>query len=139
MPIENIASLARSRGNERSYDRGYDRGNQEPDYYNGPSYSREPSREELAAMDEAPRKAAAPINDPVKLRIPQEVLDAHGGSRKLLMHITDMIGLFPGDRDVLVYLPGQKQVRCSADKRVRFTDVLRNKLVKMLGEENVKG
>ncbi len=135
VPIENIASLARRRGNERSYDRG----NQEPDYYNGPSYSREPSREELAAMDEAPRKAAAPINDPVKLRIPQEVLDAHGGSRKLLMHITDMIGLFPGDRDVLVYLPGQKPVRCSADKRVRFTDVLRNKLVKMLGEENVKG
>ena len=50
-----------------------------------------------------------------------------------------LIGLFPGDRDVLVYLPGQKPVRCSADKRVRFTDVLRGKLVRMLGEENVKG
>ncbi len=110
VPIENIGSLAKNRG-----------------------------REELAALNEAPRRQAAPINDPVKLRIPQEVLDAHGGSRKLLMHITDMISLFPGDRDVLVYLPGQKPVRCSADKRVRFTDVLKAKLVRMLGEENVKG
>ena len=127
----------------RRYDRGYngayDRSDQERDYYSGPQYSREPSREELAALNEAPRRQAAPINDPVKLRIPQEVLDAHGGSRKLLMHITDMISLFPGDRDVLVYLPGQKPVRCSADKRVRFTDVLKAKLVRMLGEENVKG
>jgi small-conductance mechanosensitive channel len=70
---------------------------------------------------------------------PQEVIDAHGGSRKLLMHITDMISFFPGDRDVLVYLPGQKPVRCSADMRVKFTGVLKGKLVRLLGEENVKG
>ena len=135
VPIENIATLSKS---GRGYDRGYERG----DYNDGPSYRREPSSEELAAMNETPRRpqtAAAPLNDPVKLRIPQEVLDAHGGSRKLLMHLTDMIGLFPGDRDVLVYLPGQKPVRCSADMRVRFTEVLKGKLVRLLGEENVKG
>ena len=93
-------------------------------------------------MDEAPRRpqtAAAPLNDPVKLRVTQEVIDAHGGSRKVLMHITDMISFFPGDRDVLVYLPGQKPVRCNADMRVKFTGVLKGKLVRMLGEENVKG
>ena len=90
-------------------------------------------------MEAAPRRTAQPVNDPVKLRVTQEVLDAHGGSRKLLMHITDMISLFPGERDVLVYLPGQKPVRCNADKRVRFTEVLRGKLIRLLGEENVKG
>ena len=90
-------------------------------------------------MNEEPRRAAQPLNDPVKLRVPQEVLDAHGSSRKLLMHITDMISLFPGERDVLVYLPGRKPVRCSADKRVKFTEVLRGKLIRLLGEENVKG
>ena len=55
------------------------------------------------------------------------------------MHITDMIGLFPGDRDVLVYLPGQKPVRCNAENRVALTDELRSKLIRLLGAENVKG
>ena len=132
VPIENIASLSRS-------GRGYERG----DYYaGGQSFRREPGPAELAQMDEEPRRpkaAPAPLNDPVKLRVPQEVIDAHGGSRKLLMHITDMISFFPGDRDVLVYLPGQKPVRCSADMRVKFTGVLKGKLVRLLGEENVKG
>ena len=132
VPIENIASLSRS---GRKYERGdYDTG--------GQSFRREPGPAELAYMDEAPRRPqvnAAPLNDPVKLRVTQEVLDAHGGSRKLLMYLTDMISFFPGERDVLVYLPGQKPVRCSADMRVRFTGVLKGKLVRLLGEENVKG
>jgi hypothetical protein len=55
------------------------------------------------------------------------------------MHVTDMISLYPGNRDVLVYLPGQKPVRCNADKRVTFTDELREKLVRLLGADNVKG
>ena len=63
----------------------------------------------------------------------------HSDAKAMLYHLTDMMSLFPGSRDVLVYLPGQKPVRCSADKRVRFTDVLKAKLVRMLGEENVKG
>ncbi len=81
----------------------------------------------------------APLNDPVKLRVTQEVLDAHGEPRKLLMHLTDMMSLHPGDRDVLVYLPGQKPVRCNADRRVSFDDALRGKLERLLGAENVKG
>jgi len=80
-----------------------------------------------------------PLNDPVKLRIPQQVLDAHGSSRKLLMHLTDMMSLYPGSRDVLVYLPGQKAIRCNADRRITLADDLKTKLVKLLGEENVKG
>ena len=55
------------------------------------------------------------------------------------MHLTDMFSLYPGGRDVLVYLPGQKPVRCNADNRVDLTDALRAKLIRLLGEENVKG
>ena len=55
------------------------------------------------------------------------------------MHLTDMLSLYPGERDVLVYLPGQKAVRCNADNRVAFTDNLKAKLIRLLGAENVKG
>ena len=75
----------------------------------------------------------------MKLRVPQEVLDAHKEPRKLLFHITDMMSLWPGERDVLVYLPGQKAVRCNAENRVAFTDDLKEKLLRLLGAENVKG
>ena len=123
VPIENIASLARGRAG----------GRQQPDYgyYNGAPHEEAPR--------EAQRPAPSPVNDPVKLRVNEEVLAAHGSPRKLLMHLTDMISLYPGSRDVLVYLPGQKPMRCNADKRVTFTDDLRAKLVRLLGEENVKG
>ena len=55
------------------------------------------------------------------------------------MHLTDMFSLYPGDRDVLVYLPGQKPVRCNAENRIVFSDRLRASLIRLLGEENVKG
>ena len=129
VPIENIASLGRARRGGRYGDEQY--GSAPADYHDrGPAdYRPEPQR---------PAKAAAPV-DPVKLRIPQAVLDAHGDTRRLLMHVTDMISLHPGDRDVLVYLPDGRMVRCNADNRITFTDDLRAKLVRMLGEENVKG
>ena len=100
--------------------------------YNGGERADEPARR-------AENRAASPLNDPVKLRVPEEVLRSHGSAQKLLMHLTDIMSLYPGDRDVLVYLPGQKPVRCNADRRITFTDDLRNKLVRMLGAENVKG
>ena len=55
------------------------------------------------------------------------------------MHLTDMFSLYPGGRDVLVYLPGQKPVRCNAENRVALTDELRSKLIRLLGAVNVKG
>ena len=79
------------------------------------------------------------LNDPVKLRISGELLDSHGETRKLLFHLTDMMSLYPGSRDVLVYLPGQKPVRCSEKSRVTLDDELRSKLERLLGAENVKG
>ena len=121
VPIENIASLSRGRTqNERE--------NGSHGYPGPENYDPAP-----------PRRAAAPIVDPVKLRIPEEVVISHGSPRKLLMHLTDMFSLYPGDRDVLVYLPGQKPVKCSADNRVTFAEGLRTRLIRLLGEENVKG
>ena len=129
VPIENIASLGRG---GREYDGG--------GYYGGqPSMERPADQRPAAEPRRAENRPAAPLNDPVKLRIPQEVVDSHGGGRRLLMHLTDMFSLYPGTRDVLVYLPGQKPVRCSAANRITFTEALRTKLVRLLGEENVKG
>ncbi len=125
VPVENIASLSRGRP----------RGGAETEAYGYPApdrYAAEPQRR-------AEIRTVQPLNDPVKLRIPEDVVGRHRGSRKLLMHLTDMFSLYPGERDVLVYLPGQKPVRCSADNRVDFTDDLRAKLVRLLGADNVKG
>ena len=125
VPIENIAGLSRGRSRYASENSSYG-------YAADNRYQAEPRRR-------TENRQAAPLNDPVKLRIPEAVLASHGSPRKVLMHLTDMFSLYPGDRDVLVYLPGQKPVRCSADSRVTFADDLRARLVRLLGEENVKG
>ena len=84
---------------------------------------------------------AAPVRQEglVKLRVTDEVLRKHRDAKGLLYHLTDMMSLYPGEQDVLVYLPGAKPVRCSRENRVNMTDELRAKLVKLLGKENVKG
>ncbi len=125
VPIEDIAKLS---ANNRRSNRDY--------YAGGDSFRSEPAQ----PPRQRPSVNNAPLNDPVKLRVSEEVLEGHmGDTRKVLMHLTDMISLHPGDRDVLVYLPGRKPVRCSADNRITFTADLRDKLIRMLGEENVKG
>ena len=83
--------------------------------------------------------ANSPLNDPVKVRVTEEVIASHGGARKVLMHMTDMMSLYPGDRDVLVYLPGQKAVRCNANNRITLTEELHKKLVRVFGADNIKG
>ncbi|HHW95405.1 MAG TPA: DNA polymerase III subunit alpha [Mogibacterium sp.] len=75
---------------------------------------------------------------PVKLRITDDILEAHRDSRGILMRLTDMFSLYPGDRDVLVYFPGGNVVKTDRKNRVEFTDELRDKLIRLLGEENVK-
>lgn len=76
---------------------------------------------------------------PVKLRVTEEILEAHRDSRGILMRLTDMFSLYPGDRNVFVYLPGGNVVKADRDNRVEWTDELRDKLIRLLGEENVKG
>ena len=122
VPVENIRELARPAGGSDRGPRGY--GNE--DRYRAPS------------QGGVSQKPAAPLSDPVKLRVPQEVLDAHKEPRKLLFHITDMMSLWPGERDVLVYLPGKKAMRCNAENRVSLTPELLDRLEKLLGKENIK-
>jgi len=88
--------------------------------------------------EQSVRPAAPPFN-PVKLRVTDEVIESHGDNKGVLFHLTDMISLYPGDRDVLVYLPDGRTVRVNEDHRVNFTDELRAKLIRVLGDANVKG
>ena len=137
VPVEDIRRLAQSRrGGYRDYGNGYpDR--QTGDYRNG-------SQNGHAAMPQngspaGAGQAAEPLNDPVKLRVSEAVLAKHCDAKGLLYHLTDMMSLYPGRRDVLVYLPGQKPVRCSRNSRIELTDDLRERFVRLLGAENVKG
>ena len=104
-----------------------------------PAASIEPTKAGAIIPPIRPKPAAQPLSDPVKLRVPESVMARHSDAKAMLYHLTDMMSLFPGSRDVLVYLPGQKPVRCSQSSRIDFTDELRARLVKLLGEENVKG
>ncbi len=124
VPINDIASLAGSggAGARRSYD--------------GRSPQTKPY---ILPQDMSEQEQCEPLNNPVKLRVSSEVVNSHGDGGRVLLHLTDMMELYPGDRDVLVYLPGRKPVRCDAGRRITLTDDLRTKLVRLLGEENVKG
>ena len=128
VPIEDIARLSRNSG-RGGYDAPRD------------GQVRQAQQTQTERQNrQRPVPNNAPLNDPVKLRVSEDVMAAHrGDGRKVLMHVTDMMSLYPGDRDVLVYLPGRKPVRCNQELRVSLTDELRGKLVQLLGEENVKG
>ena len=60
-------------------------------------------------------------------------------AKAMLYHLTDMMSLYPGSRDVLVYLPDGKTIRANPENRVELTEELRGKLISLLGEGNVKG
>ena len=132
VPVEDISILARSR---RNADRYSDNG-----YYGSPyddrGYNNSPQRQPERPLR---KQENTPLNDPVKLRISEEVMSGHRDAKAVLYHLTDMMSLYPGDRDVLVYLPGQKPVRCSPGNRIKLTEDLRTKLIDLLKEDNVKG
>ena len=157
MPVEDIRRLADTRRGgyrDNGYGNGYGRGDsnggyngngyrdQQNGYSGGYQNGSAPQRNGAQGNGNgngAGKPAAQPLNDPVKLRVPESVMARHSDAKAMLYHLTDMMSLFPGSRDVLVYLPGQKPVRCSQSSRIDFTDELRARLVKLLGEENVKG
>ena len=145
VPVEDIRRLADTRrGGYR--DNGYSRGDSNGGYNGGYQNGNAPQNGYNGGYKNGNsngngngKPAAQPLNDPVKLRVPESVMARHSDAKAMLYHLTDMMSLFPGSRDVLVYLPGQKPVRCSQSNRIDFTDELRARLVKLLGEENVKG
>ena len=75
----------------------------------------------------------------VKLRLTDEFVRSHGGTSGAMYHILDAISLYPGERDVLVYMPDGRMVRADRDHRVDFCPELEARLVRILGEGNVKG
>ncbi len=75
----------------------------------------------------------------IKLRITQDVVDAHGDLNGVLYHINDLLSLYPGDRAVLVYLPNGKMVKVQDSYRAELSAEFRLKLETLLGAENVKG
>ena len=141
VPIERIAELgAASRNRNRDYNAGYNGGssydNYAPvDYQPGGQGGRYQSYGQNGKA-----RNAEPIrtDELVKLKVTDEVLARHRDAKGVLYHLTDMMSLYPGSRDVLVYFPGGNKVRINPENRVTVTDELRQKLVRMLGEENVK-
>ena len=75
----------------------------------------------------------------VKLRVPPEYIERLGGRNPVLEEIMGLLGKYPGDRDVLVYLPGGGKVRTSKEYRVTYSRELERELRDLLGNENVKG
>ena len=127
VPIEDIRELTRPRNNRNDYNRrGYDN--------NGGNV-------QSSGKAVPPVKSSAPLDasNLVKLRVPEDVLKSHVDAKGVLYHLTDMMSLYPGNRDVLVYLPGMKPLKLRQENRVNMTPELKAKLVRMLGENNVKG
>ncbi|MCQ2567194.1 MAG: hypothetical protein MJ127_02150, partial [Mogibacterium sp.] len=67
------------------------------------------------------------------------ILNSHGGVNTTLMYVSDVLSMYPGDMDVMVYLPGGRSVRADAEHRVDGSEEFMNRLEKLFGSENVKG
>ena len=130
VPIDRIAELSEYRRNRGSYGSGGYRG-------------RTAAEAGVSLPHEHPgSSAAAPAISQdylIKLRVTEDVVRRHGDNKGVLYHLTDAMSLYPGSYDVLVYLPGSKPVRLSPSNRVAYTAELRDRLVRILGRDNVKG
>lgn len=77
--------------------------------------------------------------DYVKLRLTDDVIESHGGVSGTMYHLLDTLSLYPGDRPVLVYMPDGKIVRADKDHMVSAYPELMDRLIRILGDGNVKG
>ncbi len=85
---------------------------------------------------------AEPMNsydDPVKLRVPSEYVERLGGQKEVLEEIMSLLSEYPGERDVLVFLPDGRKVRTSEQYCVDYSTELKRRLRDLLGNGNVKG
>ncbi|MBQ0004367.1 MAG: DNA polymerase III subunit alpha [Clostridiales bacterium] len=95
-------------------------------------------RQQTIPQQKAVEQSNESQQDYVKLRVTPAVESEHGDGRGVLYHITDILSLYPGQREVLVYLPSGKMLRVDSAHRVEMTDELRSRLENLLGRENVK-
>lgn len=75
----------------------------------------------------------------VKLRVPPEYVERLGSRNLVLEEIMGVLKEYPGDRDVMVFLPGGRNVKTSSQYRVDFSEKLERRLKDLLGNDNVKG
>lgn len=98
--------------------------------------------ESVAPIDQIQAKQEAahkPTQAYVKLRVTSDVVARHGGISGTMYHLLDTLSLYPGDRQVLVYLPDGKMVRADKEHMVSAYPELMDRLVRILGNGNVKG
>ena len=75
----------------------------------------------------------------LKLRLTEEAVSAHGDLSGAMYHILDVLSMYPGETEVLVYLPDGRMVRADSEHRACCCEELRTRLERILGAENVKG
>ena len=75
----------------------------------------------------------------VKLRVPPEYVERLGSRNLVLEEIMGVLKEYPGNRDVMVFLPGGRNVKTSSQYRVDFSEKLERRLKDLLGNDNVKG
>jgi len=122
VPIEQIRELAQKRN----------RGAQ------GGAYAQQRNAQSDPAPQSRPAQQSAPVN-PVKIRVSADIVEKHGGRNSALVYVSDILSMYQGERDVIVYLPDGKSVRADAGHRVEWSEELKARLEKTFGAENVKG
>lgn len=119
--IDGIASLADSNNKQNSYGNG--------------GYQKKPYNNQSNKQSNTYSNGAGSL---LKLRVPEEMVQSLGSNKETLETITDVLFRYPGNTDVIVFLPDGSKVRASRDYRVFVDDRLMKELVELLGKDNVK-
>lgn len=138
--IEEFAKESQDRGRYRNNNRSFDSHSSEG-YYQGRNNSNGRGNTDRDNYGN-PRNGALGQqagDNLVKLRVPTEYIERLGSQKQVLEEIMSLLSTSPGERDVLVFLPGGRKVRTSQEFRVDFSTELERKLKDLLGNENVKG
>lgn len=75
---------------------------------------------------------------PVKIKVDSAIRDEAGGERKILEKIFELLANYPGNREVLIYLPGRKSTKLGDKYKIDLTGELKDKLIRWFGESNIK-
>ncbi|MBQ0041245.1 MAG: DNA polymerase III subunit alpha [Clostridiales bacterium] len=84
----------------------------------------------------APRAPQIDVSTLVKLRVSDEVIAKHGDMKGTLLHVNDVLSMYPGDRQVVIFLPDGRKLK--ANTNVDSCSELVKRLTRILGEGNVK-
>ena len=88
------------------------------------------------ANSQQTQSASVKTGDLVKLRVTEELITAHGDAKGALLHITDILSMYPGNREVLIFMPDGRRLK--ARNIISVDEDLKVKLTRLLGDSNVK-